>query len=63
MLVQNTMGGYDPHFLFLMSNKSGASLKDRVKGLLVFNMESSMVRKPVTDEDKVKVSFLREPKV
>ena len=35
-LTENTMSGYDPHFLFLMS-KGGGRTSDRVKGLLVFN--------------------------
>ena len=56
------MGSYDPHFLFLMS-KSGGRMLDRVKGLLVFNQEAQLVRKPVLDEQACQVSYQRETKV
>ena len=42
------MGGYDPQFMFLMS-KNGNSVFDRVKGLIVFNQESTITKKPITD--------------
>jgi len=57
-LVSVCMGGYDPHFLFLMSKNGG-----RVKGLLVFNQEAALVRKPTIDQEACKVSITRETKV
>jgi len=53
-LVKLCMGGYDPQFMFLMS-KSGNSVMERVKGLLVFNQDSGLVRKPDINESHVKV--------
>ena len=57
-LINVCMNGYDPHFLFLMSRNGG-----RVKGLLVFNQEAALVRKPTIDEEACKVSISRETKV
>jgi len=64
-LVQVCMNGYDPHFLFLMSKNggSGAQMRDRVRGLLVFNQEAALVRKPTLDEENCKVNISRETKV
>ena len=56
------MSGYDPQFLFLMA-KSGNSVLDRVKGLLVFNQESTVTKKPITDKDKLSVKYQKETKV
>lgn len=45
-------------------NRSGSGCpRDRVKGLLVFNQDSTMVRKPEIDEVNLKVSYQRETKV
>ena len=56
------MGGYDPQFMFLMS-KNGNSVFDRVKGLLVFNQESTVTKKPITDQAKLTVQYQKETKV
>ena len=41
-LVQACMNnGYDPQFLFIMK-AGGSSVRDRVKGLIVFNEESKL---------------------
>ena len=46
-----------------MSTTSGGTLRERVRGLIIFNQESSLVRKPVIDENNVQVEFARETKV
>lgn len=46
-----------------MSKNGAGSLKERVRGLLIFNQESTMVKKPVIDEANIKVEFQRETKV
>ena len=61
-LVQVAMGGYDPQFMFLMS-KNGNSVFDRVKGLLVFNQESTVTKKPISDQAKLTVQYQKETKV
>lgn len=61
-LVSACMTGYDPHFLFLMS-KSGSRVSDRVKALLVFNQDSTVVRKPEIDQESCRVRVSRETKV
>ena len=43
--------------MFLMSNNSTGSLKERVRGLLVFNQESTIIKKPVIDEANVQVEL------
>lgn len=40
-----------------MSKNGAGSLKERVRGLLIFNQESTMVKKPVIDEANIKVEF------
>mgnify|MGYP000850229444 CR=1 FL=1 len=63
-LVQVSMSGYDPHFLFLVSRAgSSAPGRDKVKGLLVFNQESTLTRKPLIDEAACTVAAMRETKV
>ena len=64
-LVSGCMSGYDPHFLFLMSRggPNGATMRDRVRGLLVFNQEPTVTRKPLIDEENCQASVLRETKV
>ena len=56
-VMQVCLGGYDPQFMFLMSKNGGGTLQERVRGLIIFNQESSMIRKPVVDEANVKVEF------
>lgn len=56
------MSNYDAQFLFLMS-QGGGSLASRVKGLLVFNQDTSLVRKPDFNEKTGEVSVLKETKV
>ena len=51
------MDGYDPQFFFLMNKQS------QIKGLLAFNQESNIVRKPEIDNDSCKVSVTRDTKV
>ena len=48
--------------MFLMS-KNGNSVADRVKGLLVFNQESTLVNKPVVDETKPSLKMEKQTKV
>ena len=55
--MQVCMSGYDPQFMFLMAKNGGGSLREQVRGLIIFNQESSMIRKPVIDDEKVHVEF------
>ena len=38
-IVQVCLSGYDPQFMFLMSSStsSGGTLRERVRGLIIFN--------------------------
>lgn len=36
-IMQICMSGYDPQFMFLMSTTSGGTLRERVRGLIIFN--------------------------
>lgn len=36
-IAQVCLSGYDPQFMFLMSSTSGGTLRERVRGLIIFN--------------------------
>jgi len=61
-IAQVCMNGYDPQFMFLTA-KSGGSVADRVKGLLVFSQESTLVNKPVVDDAKPSLKMEKQTKV
>ena len=62
-LVTEAMQNYDPHFLFIMSSNNSLPAEDRVKGMLVFSLDTSLKKDPVVDVEKCSVSFNRITKV
>ena len=62
-LVAEAMQNYDPHFLFIMSSNNSLPAEERVRGMLVFSLETSLKKEPIIDAEKCSVSFNRTTKV
>ena len=63
MLVELAMQNYDPHFLYITSKNASLPMEQRIKGLLVFSLDTNLKKDPKIDEEKCQVSFIRTSKV